>query len=99
MFKMYITYFIPCDCTCAYILFVCLFVFGNYLAVSVGKHPRVESSGSFQLWNSNQKERETLSGKYAQIVNMPREAASFCGLYATCVLLGMDKCWLIIKII
>ena len=22
---MYITYFIPCDCTCAYILFICLF--------------------------------------------------------------------------
>lgn len=61
--------------------------------------PGLKVVGVEKLWNSNQEERETLSGKYAQIVNMPREAASFCGLYATCVLLGMDKCWLIIKII
>lgn len=37
----------------------------------------------------------TLSGKYVQPADPPREASTLCAVYVA----GMDKCWLIIKFI
>lgn len=43
--------------------------------------------GVEKLWNSNQKERETLSGKYVQTVNMPSKGCLIlCPLCNVCII-------------
>lgn len=43
--------------------------------------------GVEKLWNSNQKERETLSGKYVQTVNMPSKCCLIlCPLCNVCII-------------
>lgn len=69
---MYIKSFIPWTSTGVHIL--SLLFFGNTWHSGWANFPELKVVGVDKLWNSSQKERKTLSGKYAQTVNMPGES-------------------------